>query len=183
MGSPPEPQLVEAVRSLLNGLAPEQQPNNATLPDTDPDKAKKDEPKKRRAIWWQLGQLALTALVCTAAFVGVFVFIQLTRELGASRKEMGRLRRELGLVRQEVVRKDEFNNRNLAAQALIREAQASGKAAADASLQRLQEQKQALAELGLLLRELQRDAERLDERLAAWDKAPGGARPDPSSRK
>jgi hypothetical protein len=177
---PPDPQFVEAVRSVLAHLASEQHPTDAPLADPTSKNAKTDEAKKPRRVSLPSWQLVGALLVVVVAFVGMFIYMRLTRDLGSSRKELGRLRRELGLLRTEVVRKEEFNSRNLSAHALIREAQLSGRMAADAGLQRQQEQNEALAELRLLLEDLQRDAKRFRERLPRPDQTPAGKDASPN---
>lgn len=118
----------------------------------------------------QLWQITGAVLVSTAAFAGVYVYMTLTAEFSSIGKELGTVRRELGLVRNEVVRKDEFNGRYLAAQSLIKEVESSSRSATESALQRNRQQKQALADQELRLKEVRRDLERLQERLAGLEK-------------
>jgi hypothetical protein len=170
------PQLVEALRSALASQAP-----GTHLPGGQPE-APTDAPAeakggKRRWSWSGWLQLAGALLVSGAGIAGVLIYMQLTDEYARSRSEMGKIRRELALVRNELVRKEEFNNRYLAAYALIREAEGGGRALADAALQRDQDEKLTLAELLAQLKELRRDTERLQERLATRGKQGSGATP------
>jgi hypothetical protein len=163
-----DPRLLDALRAALGALIREGStgggaPVGAVDVQGDPPEAK-TKPSAARGVYWLL---IAALLLGGAAAVGVLVYERLTADFAHIRSELGELHRELGLVRTELVRKDEFNGRHLAANAMIREADASSKRAAESEAQRLQEHQQSLADLRLQLKDLQRDAERLRERLRA----------------
>jgi hypothetical protein len=167
------PELIEVICSAVVALVLEQQLAKSTPAEpVNPSEKNKGQSKwaSLRAQFWQI---VLALLVSGTAFAGVFVYMRLTADFSQTGKELRGVRRELGLVRYELVRKEEFNGRHLAAQALIREIEANSRVGSERELQKLLDEKQKLAELRLRLKDLKREVERLGEQLSPRDKKPG----------
>jgi hypothetical protein len=164
-----DPEFIEALRAAALSL--NQSPVAAAGDKTDPPEP--ERVRKFAALRAQFWQLAAALLVSGAAFAGAFVYMRFTSELAQTGKELGQVRRELGLVRNEIVRKEEFNGRHLAAHALLRELEAGSRLATEGGLQRQQEQKQALEDLRPRLEDLRREVERFQQRLNGGKKKAG----------
>jgi hypothetical protein len=159
-----DPQLIDALRAALAAIAREQAPPASPAPAEDKGG------KKKRGLVAELWQMTSALLVIAGSVAFVVFYLRLTNEFAECRSDFGKVRRELGLVRNELVRKEEFNGRSLAANTLIREEEAKSKATADSAAQRLEEQTQKLADLSQQFKELRRDAELLQERISAREK-------------
>jgi hypothetical protein len=169
-------EFIAALRSAATALAQERKPADGTPSDQPKHPAEQEANRKFGALLARFSSgaralldptTALPLAVGAVAFGGVLVFMQLTGDFSQTGKALGQMRREVGFLRNNVVRKEEFNGRHLAAQALIREVEASSRAEADRGLQRLQEQQQTLQELRPPLQDLRRDVGRLRERINA----------------
>jgi hypothetical protein len=180
-GVPPaaalDPRLLEALRSALTVIAQE---GHAAGPTPEPFNEGPKAPRRGRfpSLRGQFWPIALALFLSGAAALAIVSYLHLGAELAGTRKEIGQARREMGLLRTGQVRKDEFSSRNLAAHALLREVEANNRAAVDSSGDRFQEQKQALNELRANLKEVQKGAEQLQDRLKARQKR-RGTKPSP----
>ncbi len=125
-------------------------------------KEKKDEVP---AFWRICG----AALVSVTAMVAVTLYIQLSNQLGTLRAELNALRGQ----NHDLVRKDDYNSRNLAIAATIKEVQASNSAALELWKERALVQERLMKsvqdEYKQTVRELEREVQKLRERLAVLE--------------
>jgi hypothetical protein len=164
-----DPQALELLRTTLAALAAQK----TAAADEVAEAAAEPKPP---APW--LGPLLATVwsavppfFVTGLAVLGLFAYRSLGRDVGENRKEASALRRQLGEFGPEFVRKDEFNNRNLAIQALILEPEAKSAAALASVRDRFGEQKKVERELSESLKELRLEAAQVARRLEKLEPA------------
>jgi DNA repair exonuclease SbcCD ATPase subunit len=159
-GNPPDPRVVESLRAALAVIAHQR--------EAGADKTNKTaEPRKRRGgvtVFWEL----LTAALLSVAFlVAMTLYSQLTGDIGTLNTGLNALREHAN----DYVRKEDYNSRNLAIVATIKEAQANSKESLALYKERVQGQERQLKEVQARLeqqvKDLERELLRLRERLAA----------------
>lgn len=138
-------------------------------PDGKPEPAapaKKEDKKDEIPAFWRI---CGAALVSVTAMVAVTLYIQLSNTVGSLRAELNSIRDH----NHDLVRKDDYNSRNLAIAATIKELQASNAAALELQKERAlaheRQMKVLQDENKLTVRELEREVQRLRERLAVLE--------------
>jgi hypothetical protein len=177
-----DPRLIEKLRSAVAALSRGQGPGGPPPEGAAPDGAKQEEKKPARD-WGQFVQIACALVLTGASALGVLVYMQLTAELNQTRADLARVRLEMGLVRNQLVRKEEFSSRNLAAFALTRDAELKTKTASDASLRRLEDHRQSVEKQLERLEKLRAKKAGLEKRIAALEKRQSEAPPPTSPGK
>jgi hypothetical protein len=165
-----DPRLVEMLRSALAVVAQQQH--------------KAEEEKEKKAahpredttpLFWKL---CSAALMSVAAMIAVTLYNQLSSSVGSLRNELHSLRERSG----DLVRKDEYNNRNVALAATIQRVEANNKANLarwEKDIQKAENQQHRTAsDLRLEIKQLERDLQHLRERLSALEReGPAPANP------
>jgi gas vesicle protein len=149
---------------VANGKAPEPEAKASVKP------AETKDDHQIPAFWRICG----ATLVSVAAMVAVTLYIQLSNQVGSLRGDLNALRDQ----NHDLVRTDDYNSRNLAIAATIKEVQASNAAAMEFWKERtlsLERQINALQEENKrTVRELDREVQKLRERLAVLENKQGG---------
>lgn len=146
--------------------------NGAPAAADEKHAAKKEESKSDGnipAFWRIFG----ATLLSVAAMVAVTLYIQVSNQLGTVRGELNSLRDQA----HDLVRTDDYNSRNLAIAATIKEVQASSAAAMEFWKERalaLERQTTALQEEN---KRTDREVQKLRERLAVLENRPGEVKP------
>jgi len=139
-------------------------------PTEEPGKTGASAPKKEDkkddipAFWRICGAAALSI----TAMVAVTLYIQLSNSVAGLRSELNSLRDH----NHEVVRKDDYNSRNLAIAATIKELQANNAATLELWKERATTQERQLEENKQTIRALEREVQQLRERLTLLERQP-----------
>jgi hypothetical protein len=157
-----DPRLVLALRSTLTGLLEEEKRKAPPAEAAKEEKKKEPEPP----LFWKL---CSAALLSVAALICVTLYNQLSTSAGAVRGDLGQIRNEVTSLRNDLVSKDDYNARTKGVIDSIKQAQATNNASIDTWRDLLHEQKTASAELRLQIKEMERDLQRLRERLSVLE--------------
>jgi hypothetical protein len=143
-------------------MVEEQKRNAPPAEVTKEDKKKDPEPP----LFWKL---CSAALLSVAALVCMTLYNQLSASSGAVRSDLGQIRNEVTTLRNDLVSKDDYHTRTKGVIDAIKQAQATNNASIDTWRDLLHEQKTASAELHLQIKEMERDLQRLRERLSVLE--------------
>jgi hypothetical protein len=155
-----DPRLVLTIRSVLTSLV-EEQKKQVAAPAEPPKEEKKKDPEP--PLFWKL---CSAALLSVAALICVTLYNQLSASSGAVRADLGQIRNEVTNLRNDLVSKDDYHARTVGVIDDIKKAQATNNASIDTWRDLLQEQKTTSAELRNQIKEMEKDLQRLRERLS-----------------
>jgi hypothetical protein len=173
-----DPRMVLALRSALASLVDEQKRKVGGVPPAAPNEETKKETEP--PLFWKL---CSAALLSVAALIGVTLYNQLSAGSSQTRADLGQIRNEVALLRNDLVSKDDYNTRTKGVIDAIKQAQATNNASIDTWRELLHEQKLASSELRLQIKELERDLQRLRERLSVLEQREATPKPESSPRK
>jgi hypothetical protein len=157
-GEPVDPRLVEMLRSALIAVSRDQA---TRAPAEQPAKEEKKEKKEDNVpMFWKL---CSAALLSVGALVAVTLYNQLSSSNGALRADVNTLRER----NNELVRKDEYNQRNIAILATIQGVEANNKAAMDLWKERALRLEADAQNRNDKISKLETDLSAMRERLAA----------------
>jgi hypothetical protein len=165
-GEPVDPRLVEMLRAALTAVANEQ----AARAPAEPAKEEKKEKTDGVPMFWKL---CSAALLSVGALIAVTLYNQLSATNSALRADVNALRER----NNELVRKDEYNQRNVAILATIQGVEANNKAAMDLWKERALRLEADAHNRNEKISKLENDLSALRERLAAAEFALAAASP------
>jgi hypothetical protein len=161
-----DPDLIEAVRSALTALVKEQSARDAAPKEEKKEEKKEKKPEEQMPIFWKL---CSAALVSVTALIAVTLYNQLNTHSSQLRSDLGQLRNEITQLRNDLVPKDDYSARNERVVNSIKAVQASHKGALDTWRESSLAQRSTESDLRLQIRELERELQRMRERLSALE--------------